>query len=218
MKLSGRSVWQVLGLYLAGGWMLLQVVDVLVDNVGLPPRVFTLALVLLAVGFPIALITAVVQGSASGSTASDESADPGTRGSGGTARSLFTWRNLGLGALLASSLWGVVAIGWMIRSGGAAERLEERTRLAAELENLVELRLWDSAWAVARGAGPDFWDDSTQADLVRSFSRVRPLRTDPPGATVYTNTYAADGAWDLVGTTPMDSARLPRGVTRLRLE
>ena len=64
MKLGGRSVWQVLGLYLAGGWVLLQVVDVLVDNVGLPPRVFTLALVLLAVGFPIALITAVVQGSA----------------------------------------------------------------------------------------------------------------------------------------------------------
>ncbi len=218
MKLGGRSVWQVLGLYLAGGWVLLQVVDVLVDNVGLPPRVFTLALVLLAVGFPIALITAVVQGAVSDSAASDGAADLGTRGSGGTARSLFTWRNLGLGALLASSLWGVVAIGWMIRSGGAAERLEERTRLADELENLVELRLWDSAWAVARGAGSEFWDDSTQGALVRSFSRVTPIRTDPPGAAVYTNTYGADGPWDLVGTTPLDSARIPNGLTRLRFE
>ena len=218
MKLSGRSVWQVLGLYLAGGWVLLQVVDVLVDNVGLPPRVFTLALVLLAVGFPIALITAVVQGSARASDGFSESADRGASGSGGTARSLFTWKNVAIGALMASALWGVVAIGWMIRSGGAADRLEERTRLADELENLAELRLWDSAWAVARGAGPEFWDDSTQGTLVGSFSRVTPLRTDPPGATVYTNTYAADGEWDLVGTTPMDSARLPRGVTRLRLE
>ena len=124
----------------------------------------------------------------------------------------------GVGALLASALWGVVAIGWMIRSGGAAERLEERTRLAAELENLVELRLWDSAWAVARGAGSELWEDSTQGPLVRSFSRVTPIRTDPPGAAVYTNTYGADGAWDLVGTTPLDSARIPRGVTRLRLD
>ena len=50
MKIRGQSVWQVLGLYLAGGWVLLQVVDVLVDNVGLPQRVFTLALTLLAIG------------------------------------------------------------------------------------------------------------------------------------------------------------------------
>ena len=31
MKLGGRSFWQVLGLYLAGGWVVLQVIDVLVD-------------------------------------------------------------------------------------------------------------------------------------------------------------------------------------------
>ena len=198
--------------------MLLQVVDVLVDNVGLPPRVFTLALVLLAVGFPIALITAVVQGKAGDSGLPDESAVAGTRGSGGTARSLFTWKNVAIGALLASALWGVVAIGWMIRSGNAADRLEERVRLADEIENLAELRLWDSAWAVARGAGPDFWDDSTRATVLGSISRVTSLRTEPPGATVYTSTYGADGSWDLVGTTPMDSARLPYGVTRLRIE
>jgi hypothetical protein len=30
LKLGGRSIWQVLGLYLAVGWVLLQVVDVLV--------------------------------------------------------------------------------------------------------------------------------------------------------------------------------------------
>lgn len=218
MKLGGRSVWQVLGLYVAGGWVLLQVVDVLADNVGLPPRVFTLALVLLAVGFPIALITAVIQGSAAGSGPSGDSAEGGARGSRGAARSIFTWRNAGLGALMASALWGVVAIGWMIRSGDAAEKLEERVRLADEIENLAELRLWDSAWAIVRGVGSGYWDDSTQAALLNSISRVTSLRTEPSGATAYVNTYAADGSWDLVGITPMDSARLPYGITRLRLE
>ena len=48
MKLGGRSTWRVLGFYLAGGWVLLQVIDVLADNTGLPPQVFTLALVIMA--------------------------------------------------------------------------------------------------------------------------------------------------------------------------
>ena len=48
MKFGGRSLWQVLGLYLAGGWVILQVIDVLVDNIGLPPWTFRLALALLA--------------------------------------------------------------------------------------------------------------------------------------------------------------------------
>ena len=210
MKIRGQSVWQVLGLYLAGGWVLLQVVDVLVDNVGLPPRVFTLALVLVAIGFPIALITVVVQGSGRDSQASLKPA--------GTARALFTWRNVAIGALLASALWGVVAIGWMMRSGDASEKVEERARLADEIENLAELRLWDSAWAVAREAGSAFQEDSTLAALVPSFTRVAPLRTDPANAGVYLNTYAADGEWEYVGVTPMDSVLLPRGIARLRLE
>jgi formylglycine-generating enzyme required for sulfatase activity/dienelactone hydrolase len=106
----------------------------------------------------------------------------------------------------------------MIRSGDAAEKLEERVRLADEIEDLAELRLWDSAWAIVRGVGPDYWDDSTQAALLNSISRVAQIRTDPPGASAYVNRYAADGPWDLVGKTPMDSARLPYGITRLRLE
>ncbi len=218
MKLSGRSTWQVLGLYLAGGWVLLQVVDVLVDNVGLPQRVFGLALVLLAIGLPIVLITAVVQGSERAPGTPGASSYPTDRAKGGTARKFFTWKNSGFGALLALALWGVLAIGWMMRSGNVRERAEERARVAEEIEALVEQRQWDAAWAVARDAGIDIQHDSSAADLVSSFTRVTPLRTDPPGAAVYVNTYAGDGRWDVVGTTPLDSARLPLGITRLRLE
>ncbi|NIY45540.1 MAG: hypothetical protein GWN22_18170, partial [Gemmatimonadetes bacterium] len=60
-KLQHRSIWQVLGIYLVGSWIALQVVDLLADNFDLPawfPR-FTLAL--LAIGLPVVLVTSLVQ-------------------------------------------------------------------------------------------------------------------------------------------------------------
>lgn len=56
-----RSLWQVLGIYLAVSWIALQIVDVLVSNFGLPDWVPPGALVLLVIGLPIVLATAFVQ-------------------------------------------------------------------------------------------------------------------------------------------------------------
>ena len=47
------TTWKVLGLYAAGSWVVLQAIDVLADNIGLPSWVFTSALVLLIIGLPI---------------------------------------------------------------------------------------------------------------------------------------------------------------------
>jgi formylglycine-generating enzyme required for sulfatase activity/dienelactone hydrolase len=218
VKLTGRTVWQTLGLYLAGGWLVLQVVDVLVDNTGLPQRVFGFALALLAVGLPIALITAIVQGSVRGEGAPGRVAFPRDQQAGGAVRKIFTWRNVGLGAVLALALWGVIAVGWILRYGEATERAAERAVVAAEIEELTEQRLFDSAWAVARGAGIDFEDDSSAASLVSSFSRLIQLRTDPPGATAFAGPYVATGDWERLGTTPIEAARVPRGVIRVRFE
>jgi hypothetical protein len=56
-----RSLWQVLGIYAVGSWIALQVVDVLVDNFGLPDWFPAFALGLLVIGLPIVLATAFVQ-------------------------------------------------------------------------------------------------------------------------------------------------------------
>lgn len=62
-----RSMWQVLGLYVAASWLVLQVVDVLADNMALPEWVFPVSVVLLLIGLPVVLATAFVQGGARGS-------------------------------------------------------------------------------------------------------------------------------------------------------
>ncbi len=56
-----RSLWQVLGIYLAGSWIALQVVAQLADSVGFPDWVEPFALVLLVIGLPIVMATAFVQ-------------------------------------------------------------------------------------------------------------------------------------------------------------
>ena len=46
---------KALGVYVAGSWAIIQVIDVLAQNLGLPSWAFGYALVLLAIGLPIVL-------------------------------------------------------------------------------------------------------------------------------------------------------------------
>ncbi|MGD8496550.1 MAG: hypothetical protein PVF05_10195 [Gemmatimonadales bacterium] len=54
------TIGQVVGVYVAGSWVLLQVVDVLLNNLDLPSWLFRTVLGLLIVGFPITLSLALL--------------------------------------------------------------------------------------------------------------------------------------------------------------
>jgi len=127
----------VLSIYLVGAWMALQVVDVLVNNFGLPEWFPAFALGLLVLGLPIVLATAFVQEGAprvgSGAEGVDD-APPTTDASLGTGEprahdgdtgvhALLTWRNAIVGGMAAFSLWGVVAAGWLLFGAGVPEQL-----------------------------------------------------------------------------------------------
>lgn len=127
-----RSLWQVLAIYIGTSWVVLQVVDTLTSNYGLPRWFPALALALLLMGLPIVLATAFVQEGVAiaqapeptptieetAESASAASAESVPARSGKLGR-LFTWRNALLGALSAAALWGVVTTGWLL-SGGSA--------------------------------------------------------------------------------------------------
>ena len=69
-EIHRRSLWQVLGIYLAVSWVVFQVVDVIGSNFGLPERVAPAALVLLLLGLPVVIGTAFVQEGVGGSRSS----------------------------------------------------------------------------------------------------------------------------------------------------
>ncbi len=134
-EIHRRSLWQLLGLYLAGSWVALQVVETLTESAGLPGWVPAMALVLLVIGFPIVLGTAFVQeglGSSAAqpsasdtSTAGDEAATSGPEpeaapASPPPARSepsglhgLLTWRRAILGGVGAAVLLVLGVGGWI---------------------------------------------------------------------------------------------------------
>ncbi len=58
---SGRlaSLWQVLGIYLLASWVVFQVIQTLTERLGLPDWVPAFAFVLLLIGLPIVLATAL---------------------------------------------------------------------------------------------------------------------------------------------------------------
>lgn len=115
MKESRRTVLSVVGIYAAGSWVVLQVIDVLNQNVGLPPWAFSLALMFLLIGLPIVAATAWLQGRGQNHEAADTE-DP-TRSPTGPHK-LFTWRNAVLAGLGAMALWGIFATAWMVQERG----------------------------------------------------------------------------------------------------
>ena len=131
-EIHRRSLWQVLGIYLAGSWIALQVVEILADSIGFPEWVQPFAVVLLVIGFPIVIATAFVQeGMAAGPR---EAAQTGTRSAetpevlpeapvAASAkpahRKLLTWRYALLGGAAAFALLGIVTAAYLaMRASG----------------------------------------------------------------------------------------------------
>lgn len=60
-ELHRRSIWQVLGVFLAASWGVVEVVDFLTEQVGLPAWTPTLAFALMLMGLPVVVATAFLQ-------------------------------------------------------------------------------------------------------------------------------------------------------------
>ena len=118
----GRSILQVLGIYGAASWVVLQIVDVLKQNIGLPEWVFPFSLVLLLIGLPVILTTVLVQRkilATTGARASElggAASEPAPSADSAVVRRLFSWRNAIMGGVLAFSLlFGFAGLAVLLR-------------------------------------------------------------------------------------------------------
>lgn len=123
-------MWQVLGVYAASSWGVLQVVEFLIEGTGFPDWVSPAALILLLIGLPIVLATAFVQEGAPGraeAVAPVTPAGPGEEGATGARevvtaataarpgrRALLTWRNATLGGAAAFALLALAIGGFFL--------------------------------------------------------------------------------------------------------
>jgi len=154
---TGRRgyITRVLVVYLGASYAVLEITDIFIDQIGLPDWVFPGVIVLLLIGLPIVVATALVQSRAkgaqpevqpaSGAAEGSEGEPAGAAAEAGQLRHWLTWRKAIVGFVAAFALWGlVVAVFMTMRVLGigpvgslvAAGVIEERERIIlADFEN-----------------------------------------------------------------------------------
>ncbi len=152
------------------------VVQTLTEGLGLPEWFPAFALVLLLVGLPIVLATTFVQEGISPTRRYDPTlmpggeleADSGPREVAG-ARKLFTWRNSIMGGLVAFSLWGVVATGWLF-FGYQAD--QDTVEAATERKSVAVLPLANMS------ANPDdqYFTDGIHDAIIEHLAKIGDLK------------------------------------------
>jgi eukaryotic-like serine/threonine-protein kinase len=109
-----RGLWQAFGIFMGGGWGLLQVIDLFIERGFVPDWVFSGALLALVLGLPVVMATAWVQGGRMEEAAKPGGDPEGDGGGGGfDIEDLFTWHRAIVGGVLAFALLGILATGYM---------------------------------------------------------------------------------------------------------
>lgn len=168
-----RSMWQVLGIYLVGAWIALQVVDVLANNFGLPEWFPAFALGLLVIGLPIVLATAFVQeGVAPAATPPEAENDSAPTPTPATAHGLLTWKNAMAGGVAAFAVLGMVTAGWWVFGGEAPEpsvaEAEADAALAPDLRSVAVLP-FDTRSSLEEDG---FFAEGMHDDLLTQLSKI----------------------------------------------
>jgi TolB-like protein/Flp pilus assembly protein TadD len=118
-EIHRRSLWQVLGIYIVGGWIALQVVDTLGSAMALPEWFPGVALALLIVGLPTVLATAFIhEGGPRDSPEATAPAAPAVERP--LAETMLTWPTAIAGGVLAFTLLGLVTTAWVVLGQGGS--------------------------------------------------------------------------------------------------
>ncbi|MGD8868845.1 MAG: tetratricopeptide repeat protein [Gemmatimonadales bacterium] len=172
-------LFRVLAVYVGASFAVIQLVDILTNQLGLPDWFFPGALALLLIGLPIVVTTALVQSSprsrqaapGAEAAATDSPAATTAADAGGVAKPWLTWRRAIVGGALAFVLLGVAVAGYMamralgigpIGSLVAAGVLDERDRII-----LADFQGDEGDAQLAATATEAFRIDLAQSPLVR---------------------------------------------------
>jgi dienelactone hydrolase len=121
--------------------------------------------------------------------------------------------------LLRIAALAVVVIGGYLAISGVRRAQWLNGTALPELRRLTEAAIYDSAWMLAREIQRVAPGDSTLRTLWPRIVRTAPLHTDIEGVRVARSTFDGDtSAWIDIGTTPIDSAALPRSFGLFRFE
>ncbi len=179
MSFSPKDLWdtvrrarlfRVLAIYLGASFAALQTVDVLTEQLGLPDWVFPGALVLLIIGLPIIITTALVQGRQAPAPRETTPAHPESAAEppptaaevASAAKGWLTWKKVILGGVLAFALLGMAVTAYTAM----------RTLGIGPIGSLVAKGVIDADDRIVLADFENLTNDSLLADVVTEAFRI----------------------------------------------
>lgn len=210
-ELRRRNVFKAGTAYLVVAWVIAQVVVLVIEPLSLPEWFDTAVIVLLAAGFPIALVLAWAYDLTPAGIRPERS----SAGADAKPRPPMQMRYVVVGiALAALTGAGAYAVFHRDTDGRWA-----RTQGIPEVERLADAGDWESAYALARQIEAIVPGEPALADQWPRFSWLTSIPSNPPGAAVYRRAYGAgDDRWEALGQAPLENVRVPFGLSELRFE
>jgi formylglycine-generating enzyme required for sulfatase activity len=217
-ELRRRNVFKVGAAYLVVAWLLIQIAVNIEKPLHLPDWFDTAIIVLLAIGFPVALVIAWAFELTPEGIKPSRTFDPAQSAAATPVRGLSL---IAIGVAIGAAA-GAGTL-WFLTRDTDAQWL--RNEAIPAIETFVDQDDYESAYALAKQAEARVPGDPDLAALWPTFSWLVTIPSDPAGATVYRRSYAdgdaANGAsreWETLGVTPLENVRVPFGLSRLRFK
>jgi dienelactone hydrolase len=211
-ELRRRNVFKVGAAYVLVAWILAQVVNVIDRPLNLPEWFDTAVIVLLAVGFPIALLLAWAYELTPEGLKRTEDVPLEQSITASTGQKL----NYVLLGLVGGAIVGTGGYWALSRDSDARWAREDAI---PQIEADIERGDLEAAYALTKELERRVPDNERLNELWLTFTQQFSIPSVPPGARVLRRAYdSADDAWEELGVTPIDIVRLPYGLSRLRFE
>jgi dienelactone hydrolase len=211
-ELKRRNVIKVAVAYAIVAWLIIQIVIAVSDPLQLPDWFDTAVIVLIGLGFPVALVLAWAFELTPDGIKPAHEVPPDESVTHVTGRK----HNHIIIALFIGAALGAFSL--KIMEPGATEDLA-LTETIPQIEAAINTEDWETAYALAMQLEASSPGNAALAELWPLFSFVATIPSEPPGARVYRRPYTyPDAEWQLLGTTPLENMRFPLGLSEVRLE
>jgi hypothetical protein len=213
--LKRRNMFRVAAAYVIVAWVVIQVVETVFPAFGFGDAAVRIAVIVLSVGFvPVLIFVWIFELTPEG-LKKEKDID--------RSESITHVTGRKLDFVIIGFL--VVALGYFSYDkfvlGPNRDTAVTINAIAglAEVRNLVGEAQFSDAYEHARELDLTFTDDSLREELWEAVSISASLESEPSDADVWMRPYnSAEEHWEYLGRTPLPNARLPKGMTRLRLE
>lgn len=211
-ELKRRNVFKVGAAYAIVAWLIIEVVTTVSDPLGLPGWFDTAVIILLAIGFVIALVLSWIFELTRDGIKPTHTVTPEESVTHETGRK----RNHIIVALVIGAAIGAFAIGVM-----ETDPMMETagTDLIPDIEAAIDTADYETAYVLATQLEMADPGNADLAELWELFSFIATIPSEPSGALVYRRPYRRqDAEWQLLGTTPLENIHFPWGLSEVRLE